>query len=103
MRAALAGPDWTLRELGDLAVELPRGARIWVHLGGPAAVTGETEMLMAVELRLEQLGYQNAGSKGPEPKMRDYPESVEAIDRAAAKVTNKAERWKARHQPRPTE
>jgi len=93
----MASGEWRLADLGDLAAELPRGARIWVHLGGPAAVTLETEMLMMVELNLRQLGWQNSGNKGQEPKMLNYPKSLAEQEKAAVKVTNKAERWRERH------
>lgn len=102
MRACLAGQYGSLKDVGDLAVELPRGARIWVHLGGPAAVTGETEMLMSVEHALNGIIWQNGGGKGPEPKPREYPESVAEMEKQAAKVTSKAERWRERHQPQET-
>lgn len=96
LRASFTSPDWSLRDLGDLAVELPRGAQIWVHMGGPAAVTAETEMMMVVEFNLRQLGWDG---KGKEPKVLDYPESAAAIEKRAEKVTSRAQRWKQRHMP----
>lgn len=102
MRACLAGAEGSLRDIGDLAVELPRGAQIWVHMGGPAAVTSETEMLMVVEWKLDQAMYQQGGNKGKEPELRDYPDSVDEAEKKAQKVSNKAERWKQRHMPQET-
>lgn len=78
-------------------MELPRGARIWVHTGGPQAVTGETEMLMQVDFTIRHVAWQISGGKGKEPSPHEYPESVVAIDKREQKVTNKAERWKQRH------
>lgn len=98
LRAAMAGEE-RLRDIGDLAVELPRGARIWVHLGGPAAVTAETEMMMLVERDLRSLGWQQGGSKGPAPELLEYPMSVAEQEREALKVSSKADRWRQRHLP----
>lgn len=103
LRACLAGMHGRLVDIGDLAVELPRGARIWVHMGGPTAVTGETEMLMQVDYTIRHVAWQFSGSKGQEPKPHDYPLSAKAIEQQAEKVTNKAERWKQRHMQRTTE
>ena len=97
LRTVLTGTEWSLPDVGDLAVELPRGARIWVHMGGPAAVSYESEMLMAVEYQILGLQYQWGGSKGEPPKFRDYPESATAIEAQQQKVTDKAARWKQRH------
>lgn len=99
----LRGGVWSLREIGDLAVELPRGARIWVHMGGPAAITSETEMLYAIESVLNMQRWERGGGKGEQPKPREFPESAAAIDKKETLVTSRAERWKARHLPGKTE
>jgi hypothetical protein len=100
LRKALTGDDWTLREVGDLAAQLPRGAQIWVHIGGPGAITEQTEMLYAIEAALNMHRYEQTGAKGEPPKPREYPESVEEIERKQKLVGSRAQRWREKYMPK---
>lgn len=84
----------TVRKVAVLVQHLPRGATTWQMLGGPGAISAEVEALWGVHLLQEYQLYQAGGGKGQEPKMRDYPEGVEASQSAVDRLESNARAWR---------
>ncbi|GAB2767510.1 hypothetical protein [Sinomonas soli] len=89
------------RKVANLVENLPRGAAVWVHTGGPRAVSDETEALWAVEAAVAAGNWQRGGGKGTKPEMRPFPEGLLTVraraEERAARTKAKAERFRRRH------
>ena len=88
---------YSAREVAVYVLNLPRGAQTWQHFGGANAVTAEEENEWVTHLLLQQMMYQKGGGKGQKPKLREYPEGIQAQREKEAKTARRAERFKAKH------
>lgn len=89
--------EYTAREISIYTKHLPRGGAVGEFIGGPDAITAEQEDLWVVQHLLAGLGWQNAGSKGPAPKMRDYPKGWSEQQSTEQKMLSQAEAFARKH------
>lgn len=87
----------SVRKITVLSQFLPRGAALWQMIGGPSAITDETESGWTQEHYLAQLAWQNAGGKGQRPKPRPMPKGIKAQKDAARRAESQALAWKRKH------
>lgn len=87
----------TVRRISNLVTWLPRGARLWQMMGGPAAVTRETEATIALETTQLGIAWVQGGKKGKQPEGRSFPASVEEERQAAAYTETRAAAWRRKH------
>jgi uncharacterized protein YceH (UPF0502 family) len=87
----------SVRKISILALNLPRGAQTWVALGGAAAITAETDALWMVEHALYKIAHAQNGAKGKAPERRPYPPGALEAAAKAAKATQQAEAFRAKH------
>lgn len=77
-----------------LVLGLPRGARTWQLVGGPGAVTAETEALWGVHYLQQAQMYQSAGNKGQKPKPPEYPEGYQEKKSDVERIESNAKAWR---------
>lgn len=87
----------TVRKVSVLVSNLPRGAQIWSAVGGRSAVTAEVESAWIIEHTLTAIAHAQAGSKGKQPEMRDFPPGLEELAKKAAYTQSRGEAFKAKH------
>jgi len=89
--------ELTVRKAGVLLTGLPRGSNTWIRMGGPGAITAETEGLWLVEHAVKLTVWDG---KGKPPQMRDYPEEWGKADKKTQHAVSQAEKWRARAKAR---
>jgi hypothetical protein len=87
----------SVRKICVLVMNLPRGARTWMALGGGGAITSEVEASWLVEHALYAIAHAKAGGKGKGPEIRPYPPGLLEMEAEANKVTSRAEAFRAKH------
>jgi hypothetical protein len=80
-----------------MAAHLPRGSAVGVRLGGPAAVSEETEASWLVETALYKIAHAKAGGKGKAPEMREYPLGVAEQAEKQNYAASRAEAFLRKH------
>lgn len=82
----------TVGDLTDLIIWLPAGCPLWQDVGGPASLTGEERMLRAVEYRLRDLTWIQAGGKkaGKRPEPPQEPPYAHEKRAAGSVMSRKA-------------
>lgn len=75
-------------------VNLPRGATVWRHIGGPASVTDETESLWMLEHTTQMIAWVKGGKRGKKPQPRAYPKGVNEDARKQLEFEKKAEQFR---------
>jgi hypothetical protein len=88
---------YSARQISIFVKYLPRGAQTWQLLGGPQAITQETEDLWIVAHLLSGIAWQNAGSKGQPPKPREYPKGVLEQRAEMNRMLSQAEAFRRKH------
>ena len=63
LRLSTIRDAYTLGEVADLVSWLPAGCALWQAVGGPAAMSVEGHELRAIEYRLRDLAWMEAGGK----------------------------------------
>jgi hypothetical protein len=86
------------RQISIYAKHLPRGSATGHLLGGPDAITEDREELWIIQNLLSGLAWQNAGSKGQPPKMRDYPKGWAEEQRKLRRTQSQAEAYARKRQ-----
>lgn len=76
---------------------LPRGASVYQWIGGPSAVTAETEGSYLVELAVHNHVWSAGGQQGNGPKLRAYPVGLAEQKAKADKARRKAEQFMQKH------
>lgn len=87
----------SVRKISVLAMHLPRGAAVWLAVGGRAAITSEVEAAWMVEHALYKIAHGQAGSKGPAPTPREYPTGVEDMAAKVRFTETRAEAFRRKH------
>lgn len=89
----------TPRKAAVLLVHLPRGASVWIHAGGPGAITDETESAWILEhtMLMQQWGQAPKNKRGKAPKMREYPKPLFESDKKAEQFERNAAAWKRKY------
>ena len=87
----------SVRRVSVLVTWLPRGARLWQMIGGPAAVTRETEAIMGLETTQLGIVWVQGGKKGKAPEGRPYPPSAEQAKQASAYTESRAAAWRRKY------
>jgi hypothetical protein len=90
----------SVRKICVLVLNLPRGAQTWIAMGGPGAISAETEAAWIIEHALYLIAYGQGGSKGQKPEMRPYPPGFEAANKKAQFTQSRAEKFRAKHHQR---
>lgn len=90
----------SVRKVCVLVLNLPRGAQTWIAMGGPGAISAETEAAWIVEHALYLIAYGQGGSKGQKPEMRPYPVGIEEQQAKAQFTQSRAEKFRAKHHQR---
>jgi|SRR5690625_2243578 len=85
--------EFTLNEVIDFVMWLPPGCALWLALGGPAALTGETKQLQWTNYLLQAVLYRMGGSKGPKPKEPKPPEYDHERRARDVVMSRKVQRW----------
>jgi hypothetical protein len=87
----------SVRRIAVLVLQLPRGANLWVSVGGAGAVTAEVDALWNVEHAILSVAHGQGGRKGPAPERRKYPPGLEEVQAKQAKAVSQAEAFRAKH------
>lgn len=87
----------TVRRIAVLVTWLPRGSRYLQMIGGAAAVTRETEAIMALETTQLGIAWVQGGKKGKQPEGRAFPAGIEQQRRAQAYTETRAQAWRRKH------
>ena len=71
-------------------------------IGGPHAVTRETEAIMGMETTQLGIAWMQGGKKGKQPTGREFPPSVEEAEKASAYTESRAAAWRRKYGDRTT-
>lgn len=92
----LRDPGMSLRDLADLAANLPLGCALYRAAGGPAAWSDEVHMLAAVEFRLRVLAWQKTedGKRNRnQPKPLEPPKSAHEKQAEERELSRRAQAY----------
>lgn len=96
----LASHGLSLLELADLTHWIPDGSALWRSIGGPRAVSQESELLILVEYQIRHLQWMQQGKRNAKkPKPIELPKYASEIAAEANRSAAKGDRWRARQKP----
>lgn len=92
------------RELGAMAINLPRGCAVGQAVGGAWAVTAEVDAIHLVEFRMRDVWHAYTKGKGKKPEPMPYPVGwLTAQQKQASKeqkFMSKRDKWQASQRAR---